>query len=83
MNGTFIYIKMQLYLIITNNEVKDVPPNKKGESSVVLLLSKIIRENISNLNLKEDDTISAEKEEFDKLLFDLEKRKMDMDSLKP
>lgn len=33
----------------------------KGESSVVLLLSKIIRENISNLNLKEDDIIYFEK----------------------
>ena len=41
-------------------------PNKKGESSVVLLLSKIIRENISNLNLKEDDIIYFEKEEFNK-----------------
>ena len=59
--------------IITNNEVKDVFPNKKGESSVVLLLSKIIRENISNLNLKEDDIIYFEKEEFDKLLLDLRK----------
>ena len=59
--------------IITNNEVKDVFPNKKGESSVVLLLSKIIRENISNLNLKEDDIIYFEKEEFNKLLLDLRK----------
>ena len=59
--------------IITNNEVKDVFPNKKGESSVVLLLSKIIRENISNLNLKEDDIIYFEKEEFNKLLLYLRK----------
>ena len=59
--------------IITNNEVKDVFPNKKGESSVVLLLSKIIRENISNLNLKEDDIIYFEKEEFNKLILDLRK----------
>ena len=59
--------------IITNNEVKDVFPNKKGESSVVLLLSKKIRDNISNLNLKEDDIIYFEKEEFDKLLLDLRK----------
>mgnify|MGYP003539671776 CR=1 FL=1 len=58
--------------IITNNEVKDVFPNKKGESSVVLLLSKIIRENISNLNLKEDDIIYFEKEEFNKLSNDIE-----------
>ena len=56
-----------------SNEVKDIFPNKKGESSVVLLLSKIIRENISNLNLKEDDIIYFEKEEFDKLLLDLRK----------
>ena len=59
--------------IITNNEVKDVFPNKKGESSVVLLLSKKIRENISDLNLKEDDIIYFEKKEFDKLLLDLRK----------
>ena len=31
------------------------------------MLSKIIRENISNLNLKEDDIIYFEKEEFNKL----------------
>ena len=30
------------------------------------MLSKIIRENISNLNLKEDDIIYFEKEEFNK-----------------
>lgn len=59
--------------IITNNEVKDIFPNKKGESSVVLLLSKKIRENISNLNIKEDDIIYFEKDEFDKLLLDLRK----------
>ena len=37
------------------------------------MLSKIIRENISNLNLKEDDIIYFEKEEFNKLLLDLRK----------
>ncbi len=46
---------------------------KKVKVAVVLLLSKIIRENISNLNLKEDDIIYFEKEEFNKLLLDLRK----------
>lgn len=59
--------------IIANNEVRDVFPNRKGECSVVLLLSKKIREIINTLDLKENDIIYFEKEEFNNILLDLRK----------
>lgn len=59
------------------NYIKDVFPNTKGESAVVLLLSKLIRDKIEGeeIKLENNDEIILTKESFSKLLLDLKKSK--------
>ena len=59
--------------IITNNEVKDVFPNKKGESAAVLFINKEVRRNINSGNLKKEDndTVVMSNSEFDEFIIEV------------
>ena len=57
------------------NEVKDIFPNKKGESSVVLFINKEVRRNINSGNLKKEDndTVVMSNSEFDEFIIEVRK----------
>lgn len=62
-NGTLVTLNNQ-------NGIKDTFPNAKGESAIILLLSKKIRKllNEKALELKENDTIEISESEFKEIL---------------
>ena len=58
-----------------SNEVKDIFPNKKGESAVVLFINKEIRRNINSGNFKKEDndTVVMSNLEFDGFIIEVRK----------
>ena len=55
------------------NEVKDIFPNKKGESAAVLFINKEVRRNINSGNLKKEDndTVVMSNSEFDEFIIEV------------
>ena len=64
-----------LAVLENSNEVKDIFPNKKGESAVVLFINKEIRRNINSGNFKKEDndTVVMSNLEFDGFIIELRK----------
>ena len=58
-----------------SNEVKDIFPNKKGESAAVLFINKEVRRNINSGNLKKEDndTVVMSNLEFDGFIIEVRK----------
>ena len=58
-----------------SNEVKDIFPNKKGESAAVLFINKEVRRNINSGNLKKEDndTVVMSNSEFDEFIIEVRK----------
>ena len=58
-----------------SNEVKDIFPNKKGESAAVLFINKEVRININSGNLKKEDndTVVMSNLEFDEFIIEVRK----------
>ena len=58
-----------------SNEVKDIFPNKKGESAAVLFINKEIRRNINSGNFKKEDndTVVMSNLEFDGFIIEVRK----------
>lgn len=56
-----------------SNEVKDIFPNKKGESAAVLFINKEVRRNINSGNLKKEDndTVVMRNSEFDEFIIEV------------
>lgn len=56
-----------------SNEVKDIFPNKKGESAAVLFINKEVRRNINSGNLKKEDndTVVMSNSEFDEFIIEV------------
>ena len=56
-----------------SNEVKDIFPNKKGESAAVLFINKEVRININSGNLKKEDndTVVMSNSEFDEFIIEV------------
>ena len=56
-----------------SNEVKDISPNKKGESAAVLFINKEVRRNINSGNLKKEDndTVVMSNSEFDEFIIEV------------
>ena len=64
-----------LAVLENSNEIKDIFPNKKGESAVVLFINKEIRRNINSGNFKkeENDTVVMSNLEFDGFIIEVRK----------
>ena len=62
-----------LAVLENSNEVKDIFPNKKGESAVVLFINKEVRRNINSGNLKKEDndTVVMSNSEFDEFIIEV------------
>ena len=58
-----------------SNEVKDIFPNKKGESAAVLFINKEVRRNINSGNFKKEDndTVVMSNLEFDGFIIEVRK----------
>ena len=58
-----------------SNEVKDIFPNKKGESAAVLFINKEVRRNINSGNFKKEDndTVVMSNLEFDEFIIEVRK----------
>ena len=58
-----------------SNEVKDIFPNKKGESAAVLFINKEVRRNINSGNFKKEDndTVIMSNSEFDEFIIEVRK----------
>lgn len=66
-----------LIVLSDDNKIGNVFPSMKGESEVVLLLAKLIREKLKEgkLSLNIDDEIVLRREDFNKLLLELRDKK--------
>lgn len=66
-----------LIVLSDDNKIRNVFPSMKGESEVVLLLAKLIREKLKEgkLSLNIDDEIVLRREDFNKLLLELRDKK--------
>ena len=64
-----------LAVLENSNEVKDIFPNKKGESSAVLFINKEIRNRIKSGDLKreDNDTVIMSNVEFDEFVIEVRK----------
>ena len=64
-----------LAVLENSNEIKDIFPNKKGESAVVLFINKEIRRNINSGNFKKEDndTVVMSNLEFDGFIIEVRK----------
>lgn len=64
-----------LAVLENSNEVKDIFPNKKGESAAVLFINKEVRRNINSGNLKKEDndTVVMSNSEFDEFIIEVRK----------
>ena len=64
-----------LAVLENSNEVKDIFPNKKGESAAVLFINKEVRRNINSGNLKKEDndTVIMKNSEFDEFIIEVRK----------
>lgn len=64
-----------LAVLENSNEVKDIFPNKKGESAAVLFINKEVRRNINSGNLKKEDndTVVMSNLEFDGFIIEVRK----------
>ena len=64
-----------LAVLENSNEVKDIFPNKKGESAAVLFINKEVRRNINsgNLKKKDNDTVVMSNSEFDEFIIEVRK----------
>ena len=64
-----------LAVLENSNEVKDIFPNKKGESAAVLFINKEIRRNINSGNFKKEDndTVVMSNLEFDGFIIEVRK----------
>ena len=62
-----------LAVLENSNEVKDIFPNKKGESAAVLFINKEVRRNINSGNLKKEDndTVVMSNSEFDEFIIEV------------
>lgn len=64
-----------LAVLENSNEIKDIFPNKKGESAAVLFINKEIRRNINSGNFKKEDndTVVMSNLEFDGFIIEVRK----------
>ena len=64
-----------LAVLENSNEVKDIFPNKKGESAAVLFINKEVRRNINSGNFKKEDndTVIMRNSEFDEFIIEVRK----------
>ena len=64
-----------LAVLENSNEVKDIFPNKKGESAAVLFINKEVRRNINSGNFKKEDndTVVMSNLEFDGFIIEVRK----------
>ena len=64
-----------LAVLENSNEIKDIFPNKKGESAAVLFINKEIRRNINSGNFKKEDndTVVMSNLEFDEFIIEVRK----------
>ena len=64
-----------LAVLENSNEIKEIFPNKKGESAVVLFINKEIRRNINSGNFKKEDndTVVMSNLEFDGFIIEVRK----------
>lgn len=64
-----------LAVLENSNEVKDIFPNKKGESSAVLFINKEVRSKIKSGNFKKEDndTVIIKNSEFDEFIIEVRK----------
>ena len=64
-----------LAVLENSNEIKDIFPNKKGESAAVLFINKEVRRNINSGNFKKEDndTVIMSNSEFDEFIIEVRK----------
>lgn len=64
-----------LAVLENSNEVKDIFPNKKGESSAVLFINNEVRSKIKSGNFKKEDndTVIIKNSEFDEFIIEVRK----------